>query len=178
MRQTLVEQPQEERKLTYHFPISVMPEGVTLIEVIALAEAVQQKGSFELSDLARLFSRFSSPHLLSILRATQLLGLIQRDGGVISPTDLGIGFSKASDGKEAIMRAGLRRIEPFKTALELLSKKKTVTAQEVTETLLKKNDIIRANQMTNEESVRTILVEWGMSLDLFAYNAKTFSLFR
>jgi hypothetical protein len=87
----LAGQRQEERELVYHFPAHVMPQVVTLIEVIALTEAMERIGSIELPDLGRLFSRLSSPYLISILKAAPLLALIRRDGGFVSLTDLGNG---------------------------------------------------------------------------------------
>ena len=154
-----------------------MPQRVSPIEVIALAETVEQSGSIELSDLARHFSRHSSAHLLSVLKAGTELGLIQRDGSIVNVTDLGIGFARASDGKEGIIRAGLGRVEPFKTALDLLSKKRVVTTQEVAASLMKGKVIFGPTEM-NEDFVRTTLIEWGISSALLSYDGKAFALMR
>ena len=161
----------------YYFPFSIIPQRVIPIEVIALTETVEQVGSIVLSDLARYFSRHSSPHLLSVLKTAQELGLLERRGGIVSITDLGIGFVRASDGKEGIIRAGLGRIEPFKTALELLSKKKAVTIQEVTSSLMKKKVIFGPSQVS-EDLVRTTLIEWGISSALLSYDGKAFEILR
>jgi hypothetical protein len=163
----------QEEKPVYYFPVHFMPQKVTPIEVIALTEAVERAGTIELSELAHLFSRQSSPQFLSILKAVQELGLVQRDGGLVHITDLGLGFARASEGKEGIIRSALGRIEPFKSALELLSKKKRVTAQEVADVLSKKNSIQSQN---NEDFVRTSLIEWGIASSLLTYNGKVFEL--
>jgi hypothetical protein len=152
-----------------------MPHRVSLIEVIALTENVERNGSIELSDLARYFSRYSSPHLLSILSAAQLLGLVQRDGGLVNITDLGVGFARASAGKEGIIRATLVKIEPFKTTLELLSRRRAARAKEVATELVKKGGTISSSQ-TVEDSVRTALIEWGISSGLFSYDGSKFRL--
>ncbi len=167
---------ESKQDFVYYFPVHVMPSRVTLVEVTGLVEAVESAGNaIELSDLARLFPRQSSPHLLSILKASQELGLIWREGGLVSITDLGLGFVRATDGKVRIIRAVLARIEPFKTTLELLSKKKTVSSHEVSEALIRKKNIILSPSQISEDFVRTTLIEWGISSCLLSYNGK-FSL--
>jgi hypothetical protein len=99
LKQLLVATKDSEEP-AYYFPVPIMPQRVSPIEVIALAETVERSGSIELSDLDRHFSRHSSAHLLSVLKAGTELGLIQRDGSIVNVTDLGIGFARASDGKE------------------------------------------------------------------------------
>ena len=89
----------------------------------------------------------------------------------------GIGFARASDGKEGIIRAGLGRVEPFKTALDLLSKKRVVTTQEVASSLMKRKVIFGPTEM-NEDFVRTTLIEWGISSALLSYDGKAFALMR
>ncbi len=174
MKQMLVGQRQSEGVPVYYFPVHMMPQRVTPIEVIGLTEAVERAGTIELSDLARSFQRQSSPHFLSVLKAAQELGLIQREEALVHVTDLGLGFARASNGKEAIIRAGLARIEPFKSALELLSKKKAVSAQDVGEALLKKNLILPSPM--SKDFVLASLIEWGIASGLLAYNGRAFSL--
>lgn len=165
----------DEAVPVFYFPVHVMPQRVSPIEVIGLVEAVERAGSIELSDLVRAFPRKSSPRFLSILKAAQELGLIQREEALVRVTDLGLGFARASDGKEGIIRAALARIEPFKTALALLStKKKLISAQEVTEALQKKKLLLPSP--IDEDFVRTTLIEWGISSGLLTYDGKAFGL--
>jgi hypothetical protein len=128
----------------------------------------------ELSDLARVFARKSAARFLAILKAAQELGLIQRDQAFVRVTDLGLGFARASDGKRGIIRASLARIEPVKTALELLSEKKGISPRDVTEALQKKNLILPSPM--SQDFVRTTLIEWGISSGLLAYDGKLFGL--
>lgn len=175
MRQILQEQNAQTK---YLFPTQMMPSRATPIEVISLAEAVERLGgTIELSDLAKLFARYSTPHSLSVLKAAQELGLIKRDGDVLSLTDLGLGFARAADGKESIIRAGLARIEPFKTTLELLASKKSVSPREIGDALCKKNTFLQRFQ-TSEDFIRTILIQWGMASKLLSYDGSLFRISR
>ncbi|HKW04844.1 MAG TPA: hypothetical protein VJN71_06040 [Nitrososphaerales archaeon] len=119
----------------YHLSLSIMPPRVSPVEVFALTQSLQKVGSLELSDLARRFPKQSSPHFLSIMRAAVKLGLIKRDGSIINITDLGISFLLNSDRSTNLVRNSVGRLEPVKTTLEILSKKKIATHEEIASTL-------------------------------------------
>lgn len=175
MRQILQVQDAQTK---YLFPSHMMPSRATPIEVISLVEAVEHLGgTIKLSDLARLFSRYSTPHSLSVVKAAQKLGLIKRDGDLLSLTDLGLGFARAVDGKESIIRAGLARIEPFKTALELLASKKSVSPREIGGALCKKNTLLQRLQ-SSEDFIRATLIEWGVASKLLSYDGRLFRISR
>ena len=147
-----------------------MPAKATPIELIALAEALEDSPS----DAAHLVKRFwgQSEDLLSVLKAAQQLGFVIRERESILLTDLGLGFVRASDGKIRIIRAGLCRIQPFKATLELLSRKKSASADEVHDSLYSRDHAWRPFDLT-KESLQTMLIEWGVSSGLLSYDGKT-----
>lgn len=69
------------------------------------------------------------------MRAAVKLGLIKRDGSIINITDLGISFLLNSDRSTNLVRNSVGRLEPVKTTLEILSKKKIATHEEIASTL-------------------------------------------
>ena len=153
----------------YYFPVHLLPFSATPIEVIGLTEALE--AGMEISYLDR---HFSSIDILSTIKAAEELGLARKEGSFVSLTDLGIGFTKASDGKAGIIRMGLVRVEPFKTMLEILKKRKSITPHELSQELEKKSALLSVS----EDSLRTLLIEWGISSSLLDYDGKAFRLAR
>ena len=148
-----------------------MPAKATPIELIALAEALEDSPS----DAAHLVRRFwgQSEDLPSVLKAARQLGFVRRERESILLTDLGRGFVRASDGKIRIIRAGLCRLQPFRATLELLSSKKSVSADDVHELLCNKDHSWRYPPNLTKESLQTMLIEWGVSSGLLSYDGKT-----
>ncbi len=151
----------------------LMPAKATPIKVIGLAEVLEgMELPIEVSSLAHRFHQ-QTPSLLSTLGTAEGLGLVKKEGKYVILTDLGLGFLKASDGKISIIRAELRKIEPFKTALELLLKKSSVSAWEVAESLHHKNMFWQQSPEKDEAIVKLLLIEWGIAAELLSYNGKS-----
>lgn len=103
-----------------------------------------------------------------------MLGLLERTNEYISLTDLGIGFLLASEGKMRIIRSRLSGIEPFKTVLELLSKRKYIFVGEIIESLRAKYPTLKfLSGVSEEEKIRNMLIEWGTCSELMVYDGKT-----
>jgi hypothetical protein len=163
MRQLLETQEKSAQTLAGP-PVFVMPEDATPILVITLVEAVEKLGPrIEISLLASRFRSVKSSALISGLKVAQELGLIKIESTEAEITGLGSTFMKASDGKIGIIRSGLSRMEPFRTALQLLSRSKSVSAVEVVESL----------GVMKERVVLSLLIEWGISSRLLRYNGRT-----
>jgi hypothetical protein len=146
------------------WPVFVMPRDATPILVIALVEAMERLGQgVEFSLLANRFRSAGSSALISGLKIAQELGLLRIDGTEVLITSLGSEFAKASEAKVRIIRSGLSRMEPFRTALHLLSRSKSVSALEVAESL----------GVMKERDVLSLLIEWAISSGLLRYNGKT-----
>jgi hypothetical protein len=151
-------------------PYFVMPHEASPVMVISAVEAIEGMGAqVDLSTLIKRFN-FQNPQpneLISALKVAQELKLLTIERTRISLTDLGIGFAKASEAKIAIMRAGLSRIEPFRTALYLLSsrKRKFVSATEIATMILPTG--FKANE------IESMLTVWGLSSGLLDYSGKS-----
>ncbi|HZW56912.1 MAG TPA: AAA-associated domain-containing protein [Nitrososphaerales archaeon] len=141
----------------------VMPAEATPILVIALIEAIESMGSrVKFSSLLKRFRPENSANFLSALKVAEELGLVKIGRTEAILTDLGAGFVRASDGKARIIRAGLAKIEPFRTSLELLSVKRSVSAREIAGHL--------SMAGINSDTIQSILIEWGISSGLLRYN--------
>ena len=154
----------------------LMPTASTLAGITSLAEAFRGLHSrrVQVSRLAIIFRNERTFDFLSTLKAAEMLSLLERTNEYISLTDLGIGFLLASEGKMRIIRARLSGIEPFKTTLELLSKRKYIFVSDIIESLSAKYPSLKfLSGVSEEEKIRNMLIEWGTCSELMVYDGKT-----
>jgi hypothetical protein len=148
-----------------------MPRDASPIEVIGLVELVERLGQqVKISELVHRFQR-QNRSSLSALEAACGLDLMNRNEKFVYITDLGLGFLRASDGKMGIIRAELCKIEPFKSALYLLTKKSSVSVHEVTKSLGERK-LWEQSSEENDSVAKLLLIEWGITSDLLSYNGK------
>jgi hypothetical protein len=150
-----------------------MPAEVRAGQVIGLVEITGGLGS--VIDASRLADEFGADltKLLPVIDSAEILGLVKTNKGDVSLTEFGLKFQKASKHKVKLLKEALSRIEPFKTALELLSTKKSVSAHEIAESLKAKDVKWHYRDEINEMNIQTILIHWAIYAELLTYNGKT-----
>src|SRR5208282_4747331 len=100
--------------------ISVMPANVRAGQIIGLVEVTGGLGSqIDVSRLAYEFGDDIST-LLPVLDAGEMLGLIKIERGNVNQTDFGLKFQRTSKHKIRLLKDQLSKIEPFKTAVEMV----------------------------------------------------------
>jgi hypothetical protein len=153
--------------------VPVMPANARAGQVIGLVEVTG--GLASAIDVPRLADEFGSDiaTFLPILDTAEMLGLVKNERSDISLTEFGRRFQKTAKHKVALLKNTLAKIEPFKTALELASAKKNVSASEVAEALRAKGVIWHHNQEVNETLVQTLLIHWAIYAGLLMYSGKT-----
>jgi len=151
-----------------------MPADVRAGQVIALVEMTGGLGSpIDVADLAEEFG-FNIATLLPIIDTGEMLGLVKVVKGKISLTDLGLRFQKLSKHKIEMLKDQLCQIEPFKTTLDLSSKKKGgVSAQDVAEALQERDIRWHHTQEQNESLIQELLIHWAIYAGILTYNGKT-----
>jgi NitT/TauT family transport system ATP-binding protein len=151
----------------------MMPANVRAGQVIGLVEITGGLGS--IIDASRLADEFGADltTLLPILDAAEMLGLVKADKGDVSLTDFGHKFQKAEKYKVKLLKDALSNIEPFRTALELVSKKKRISVQEVAEDLKSRGITWHHKDEINEFMIQTLLIHWAIYAELLTYNGKT-----
>lgn len=122
-------------------------------------------GSISISELADEAEE-EVDDLLPLLNACKLLDFINVDDAIVKLTEKGEKLTKGSPYK--VIREGLKEVEPFKSALEGLSKK-TKTTSELLKFLKSKGIIIREEAET-KDSLKRILRNWGVGSKLLHYN--------
>lgn len=151
----------------------VMPAEVRAGQVIGLVEITGGLGS--VIDASRLADEFGADltTLLPILDGAEMLGLVKANKGDVSLTEFGLKFQKTSKHKVKLLKDGLSKIEPFKTTLELLLSKKSVSVHEIADALKLKDIRWHYRDEINEMNIQTILIHWAIYAELLAYNGKT-----
>ena len=151
----------------------MMPADVRAGQVIGLVEITGGLGTP--IDVAKLSDEFGAnlETLLPILDAGEMLGLVKVDKGDVSLTEFGMKFQKASKQKVRLVKDHLSKIEPFKTALELASKKESVLASEICDALAERDIRWHHAPELNESLVQALLIHWAIYAGLLSYNGKT-----
>lgn len=151
----------------------VLPADVRAGQLLGLVEIIGGLGSS--MDVAKLADEFGANlvTLLPILDTGEMLGLVKVDKGDISLTELGLKFQKTSKSKVKMLKDRLSKIEPFRTALELLAEKESFSTSEISEILWNKNIRWHHQRETNDKLVQELLIHWAIYAGLLSYNGKT-----
>jgi len=151
----------------------IMPGNVRAGQVISLVEVTGGLGAKV--DVPRLADELGADIavLLGVLDAAEMLGLVKSEKGDVYLTELGLKFQKASRNKVRMLKDRLAGIEPFRTALDLASKGKPVTAGQVADTLTEIGIKWHYQPELNEELIRALLVHWTIYGGLMSYDGKT-----
>ncbi len=149
----------------------IMPANVRAGQVLGLVEIVGGLGTAV--DAARLADELGGDlvTLLPILDTGEMLGLVKVEKGDISLTEFGLKFQKTSKNKVRLLKDQLSKIEPFKTALEIVSQKGSASASEIAEVLWQKDIRWHHTPEINEKLVQTLLIHWAIYAGLLSYNA-------
>ena len=159
--------PSESRPL-------MMPANVRAGQVLGLVEITGGLGTA--IDAAKLADEFGADlvTLLPILDTGEMLGLVKVDKGDVYLTEFGQKFQKTSKAKVRLLKDQLANIEPFKTAIDLASKKKDgVSVSEICEALQERDIRWHHIPEINEKLVQTMLIHWAIYAGLLSYNGKT-----
>ncbi len=150
----------------------VMPPNVRPGQVIGLVEVTGGLGSkVDVSTLADELGADIAV-LLPILDAAELMGLVTNADGEVHLTDFGVEFQKEVKNKVVMLRPRLTKMEPFRTALELATRKGEVDAREVAEELAIEGIKLHHQMDINGQLVQALLLHWGIRSGLFAYDGR------
>lgn len=151
----------------------LMPGNVRGGQVISLVEIVGGIGGKV--DAPKLADELGADIavLLPILDTAEMLGLVRIEKVDVHLTDLGLKFQKTSKNKLRILKERIATIEPFRTALELASKGKPISAGQVADTLTEMGLKWHYQPEINEALVRALLIHWAIYAGLLSYDGKS-----
>ena len=111
--------------------------------------------------------------LLPILDAAEMLGLVRSEKGDVHLTDFGLKFQKTTKNKLKMLKDRIATIEPFRTALDLASRGKPVTASQVAHTRGEMGLRWHYKPEINESLIRALLIHWAIYAGLLKYDGKS-----
>lgn len=145
------------------------PIGAGISEMRGVIILIRENGGRAyLSQLANR-SRLKIDHLLPVIDAARMLGFVRVSGGSISLTESGneIGYSNFQE----LIKERLRRVEPFRSVLALLSHKALTTAH-LTRALRHKGVALSYNKEIDGELLTRMLTKWGIRTRLLDYDGR------
>lgn len=159
-----------------HMPLPtalLMPGNVRGGQVISLVEITGSIGGKV--DAPKLADELGADIavLLPILDAAEMLGLVRSDKGDVHLTDLGLKFQKTTKNKLRLLKDRIATIEPFRTTLELASRKKYVTAGDVADALSDMGLRWHYKPEMNETLIKTLLIHWAIYAGLLQYDGRS-----
>jgi len=150
-----------------------MPANVRGGQVISLVEVTGSIGGRV--DIPKLADELGADVavLLPILDAAEMLGLVRVEKGDVHLTELGLKFQRTSKEKLKILKDRIAAIEPFRTALELASRGKPITAAQVAESLYEIGLKWHYQPDINESLIQALLIHWAIYAGLLKYDGKS-----
>jgi len=150
-----------------------MPANVRAGQVISLVEVTGGLGPRV--DVPRLADELGEDMavLLPILDAAEMLGLVRSEKGDVYLTELGLRFQKTPKNKVRMLKDKLAAIEPFRTALELASKGRPVTAEQVAESLSEIGIKWHYQPELNESLINALMIHRTIYGGLLRYDGKS-----
>jgi hypothetical protein len=154
-----------------------MPANVRAGQIIGLVEVTGGLGSP--IDISRLADEFGGDiaRLLPVLDTGEMLNLVKIEGGDVGLTDFGLKFQRTSKHKGRLLKDQLAKIEPFKTAIELVAKEGSVSAAEVADSLIRKKIRWHHEYEVNQAVVNSLLIHWAIYAGLLNYKSERFQKF-
>jgi hypothetical protein len=151
----------------------IMPGNVRAGQVISLVEVTGGLGAKV--DVPRLADELGADIgvLLPILDTAEMLGLVRTEKGTVYLTDLGHKFQKTVRNKVRMLKDRLAAIEPFRTALELASHGKGITAAMISDSLMEFGIKWHYQPELNESIIKALLIHWAIYGGLLRYDGKT-----
>lgn len=151
----------------------MMPGNVRGGQVISLVEITGSIGGKV--DAPKLADELGADIavLLPILDAAEMLGLVRSEKADVHLTELGLKFQKTSKNKLRILKERIAAIEPFRTALELASRGKPITASQVADGLSEMGLKWHYKPEMNEALIRALLIHWAIYAGLLRYDGKS-----
>jgi hypothetical protein len=147
-----------------------MPADIRPSQVIGLVEKVgENRGRIRTPKLANELGA-DLTILPSILKAGEILGLILEVNGEIQLTKKGLDFRLAPRHEVKMLTEALSEIEPFRTALELAAKQKSIVAAQVANTLLERGIEWHYQEEVNVSIINALLINWTIGAGLLQYD--------
>lgn len=152
------------------YEVNPLPQ-IGISEILGLVELLKSKDGGR-EDIYKLAAELQMEFgdTLTVIRAAELLGLVNTPGGDVVIEPLGEKVSRSRiNGKKAILKGQIEKLPIFKALTSFLEEKPDHEATR--DQLLEKLAELIPNE--NSEQTFTTLVNWGRYAEVFGYNDDT-----
>ncbi len=153
--------------------VAIFHPGADLNEVRGLIEIIRESGKDHRISMYMLAeeSEKDVDDLLPMVEACRMLGLAKVAGGNVQLTaagmQLNMGNFHSRVGRELV------RLEPFKSALAILSEYDHASTKALLGMLQDRGIHMGATERENEDSLRKLLMRWGVRCRVLDYNHRS-----
>lgn len=155
-----------------HVKIPFMPLGIKIESMFGLLKALDVVFNRH-ADLYKLAEYFDLEidDLIPVLEIAEMLGFAIIDGGDIFLTESGELFIRAPvQSRRSILRDRIKNIEPFKSALLLITKQGSFKIEELIE-FLSSLGYSETGEIGFRDRLSQTLIDWGLYAGLFSYSS-------
>jgi len=149
----------------------LFPANAGITELRGTIKIIKEHGgAINISGLAES-AREQIDYLLPLIDACEMLGFAHVDRGIITLTNKSMQIDVSSFLRET--RNRLARVEPFKSFMSVLKQRLASTTPEIAAQLTEKGIQLHEDPVTNEETLKNLMLRWGVRTKLFSYNARS-----
>jgi hypothetical protein len=148
--------------------MKLFPLDTGVSQIRGIVEIMKDhSGKIEMSKLAEE-TNDEIDDLFPLIDTCVLLKLCTVKDGVVKLTKSGMNL--ATNNTRQVFANALDKVEPFKSALVEVGKKKKISTQDLAKALYKKGILYNSDQITNTELLKNLLLKWGVSNKIITYN--------
>jgi hypothetical protein len=150
----------------------IFPHDARFTRVMSILSVLNlNSGKLSLGDLSEE-SGTQVDELLPQVNAAKMLGLIKIKESDVVITPLGKALHGKAEGSEAQVSKRLANYEPFKAAIAISKKRKTFTAEQVSDFMAMKDVYLHVDERENANMITTILLQWAIEFNLLNYDGE------
>jgi hypothetical protein len=150
----------------------IFPHDARFTRVMSILSVLNQNsGKLSLSDLSEE-SGTQVDMLLPQINAAKMLGLVKVKESDVFLTKLGKALNRKVEGSESDVGRKLAVFEPFKAAISISRRKKSFTAEQVSDFMAKNEVYLHVDERENANLITTILLQWAIEFNLLAYDGE------
>lgn len=148
--------------------MKLFPLDTGVSQIRGIIEIIKDnKGSIDMSELAQE-TNDEIDDLFPLIDTCVLLKLCTVKEGAVKLTKSGSNL--ATHNTREVFAKALNKVEPFKSAMAVITKNKEISTQDLAQALYKKGILYNSDEITNTELLKNLLLKWGVRNKLFSFN--------
>jgi hypothetical protein len=163
-----------EREPVGENSLEMLNANVTMEQVLRLVDMLGERASPTV-DIGRLSTDIrAGADILPVITVANKLELVSVKGDSVSITEAGSKLYGASSykNKAVLLKDPLTKVEPFNTAMALISDRGKITAHQLSIALQEQGLLLYQDSKLNESLITSMLIDWAVDSELLRLNKK------